>query len=170
MGSFGINNQCHENHTTTTLLALKLLVSSTAEPGSTSWGFCSQEEEGDCCCNSNKMGSQKIPLVGLDDDETNGWMEKTSRPRRPSSNTIFPPKHKKSISHCLLRHASLETLGKYGSYNKLPKKPQIWHTFHMHKRKRSRKFFKFLIHYSQWKHHEWKNTLQKSFHHKMLTF
>jgi hypothetical protein len=28
MGSYGINNQCHENHTTTTFLVLKLLVSS----------------------------------------------------------------------------------------------------------------------------------------------
>jgi hypothetical protein len=29
MGSSGINNQCHENHTTTTLLAWKPLISST---------------------------------------------------------------------------------------------------------------------------------------------
>jgi hypothetical protein len=56
-GLSGINNQCHENHTTITLLASKLLVSSTATPGFTSWGFHSQEEEGDCCCNNKKMGS-----------------------------------------------------------------------------------------------------------------
>jgi hypothetical protein len=43
-GLSGINNQCHENHTTTTLLALKLLVSSVAALGSTSWGFRSKKE------------------------------------------------------------------------------------------------------------------------------
>jgi hypothetical protein len=56
-----INNQCHENHTTITLLALKLLVRSTTAPRSTSWGFRSQEEEGDYCCNSRRMGSHRIP-------------------------------------------------------------------------------------------------------------
>jgi hypothetical protein len=71
------------------------------------------------------MGCQKIPLARLDDDKTDGWMEKSSRPQCPSSNTIFPPRHRKNISHYLLHQSSLETLGKYGSCSKLPKKPQI---------------------------------------------
>ncbi len=58
-GLYGINNQCHENHTTITFLASKLLVSSAATPRSTSWGFRSQEE-GDCCCSNKRMGSSGI--------------------------------------------------------------------------------------------------------------
>jgi hypothetical protein len=52
------------------LLALKLLVSFAATPGSTSWGFRSQEEERDCCCSRRRMGSHRIPSTGLD-----GWQD-----------------------------------------------------------------------------------------------
>ncbi len=60
---------------------------SAASSGSTSRGFRSQEEEGDCW--SRRKGSHRIPSARLD-GWRNGWMEKASRSRRPLSSPHIP--------------------------------------------------------------------------------